>query len=118
VRIKVLGLFPMTRRAYLRAQLFSLVLLVVMLVVGAVVMLLHRQLFPEFVPPPPPRAALWAWFWRQVGVAVFWVGLLGALFEGVETYTTLKKFARLEAATKAKGAAPTPVTDHPTTPQN
>jgi hypothetical protein len=89
VRVKVYGVFNLTRRAYLTIEVVGL------LVVPA--LLLTAYLLPRPRPGPggvlPPWKAWLAWFLDLTP----WLALLVLLVEPVEIYLVLRRFARKQA---------------------
>ena len=96
IRVKVYGLLPLTKRAYLVVQGIGLAVVVAAIVVGVCL--------PRPVPPPgeelPPFVA------TQVALLDFlpWLAVLFLIAGMVETCLVLGRFARKEAAQRA--AAP------------
>jgi hypothetical protein len=124
-RLKIYGLFRMTRRGYLKMLTVEVILVLAVIAAGVVAMVRGGQLFPEW---PTGRGQPRQWYWQQMFVAVFWAGLLGLLLQMIEVPFVLKRFARAEIeqkgaqATQEAGAVnpppePSP-TSQPSTPEN
>jgi hypothetical protein len=115
VRVKVYGLFPMTRRTYVVFQVVGLCVVTGLMAIGLAAMIPARQLFPRFSLPPAPIPA--DWWLLQALLSLFWLGLLTLLVEVVETLVVLKKFARAEALARAgQGSADTAPAPAPSVP--
>jgi hypothetical protein len=106
-RIKLYGLFRMTRRTYLRVLVVELILVAGMMAAGLIAMIRAGQVFPELT--HPSRAPVREWVWQQMFVALFWAGLLGLILQLFETVIVLKRFARAEPEQKPPQAAVPPV---------
>jgi outer membrane protein assembly factor BamB len=96
VRINYWGLMPITKRRYLLALAFELVLAAIC--VAVVLRLgwpplstLWRQ------PPTPPRPVPWFWFYASF----YRILLLCLIAQGVDVYVILRAFARKEAEERA-----------------
>jgi TRAP-type C4-dicarboxylate transport system permease small subunit len=100
VRVKYLGLLPITRRTYLVLQFIGLLICMAMMVVGLSVMLRMGVYFPHV-----PAADVQDDFVYQALLSLFWLGLLIVVLKGLETIVMLRKFARAAAERKARLAA-------------
>jgi TRAP-type C4-dicarboxylate transport system permease small subunit len=104
VRVKYLGLLPITRRTYLVLQFFGLLICIAMMVVGLSVMLRTGVYIPHL-----PATNVQDDVVYQVLLSLFWLGLLIVVLESFETIVMLRKFARAAAEQKARLAAVEPV---------
>ena len=89
VRVKVYGLFSLTKRAYLVVQYFGLAVVVVAFTLG--VGLPRPRLRRGENPPPFVAMVVGLLDWLP------WLALLFLLVGAVETWIVLRKFARKEA---------------------
>jgi hypothetical protein len=95
-RVRLYGLFWMTKRTYLTIQAVGLVVLLGLLVAGGVAMVTSGRWLPDLGEGLSLSAFL---------IAFFWLSLLTLFLEAVETTVVLKKFAREEALDRAKYSA-------------
>jgi hypothetical protein len=105
-RVKLYGFLWMTKRTYLIIQSVVYVVLLGVLAAGAVAMAQEGRALPALDPGRQGLTA--AWVIRQVLIGFFWLGLLTAVLEGIETLVVLRMFAREEAKELAPRAAPDP----------
>jgi hypothetical protein len=126
VRIKYYGLFRLTQRTYLTLQFIALLICVSLMVVGFSAIHRTGSVRPRLPKPDVEGDILW-----QGMIAMFWLGLVGLVAEGLETIVMLLKFRRARAEQRAKLAAleagapappvpsstavPTPPDEHPKT---
>jgi TRAP-type C4-dicarboxylate transport system permease small subunit len=113
VRVKYLGLLPITRRTYLALQFIALLLCIAMMVVGLSVMLRIGVYFPHL-----PAANVQDDFVYQALLSLFWLGVLILILECLETIVMLRKFARAAAEQKARLAAVETVEPAPAAPSS
>ena len=94
VRVKVYGLFPLTRRRYLSQAFFGIVALVTMLVGWFLSWPRLRGHLSQATLPPAMRVTV------AVLDQVPWILLATAALKGLETFVVLRCFARKEAAAR------------------
>jgi|GEM_PF-6651257 hypothetical protein len=97
VRIKYLGLLPMTRRTYLTLQFIALLGSIALMVVGLSVMLRTGVIFPHLPVMNVEDDLIY-----QALLSLFWIGLLAFIAESIEAIVVLRKFARAEAEQKIR----------------
>jgi hypothetical protein len=94
VRVKLYGLFWLTRRGYYVLLGLEVLLLVVVLLIWA-------QMAPARMEEDAgPVLRFRAWFWNNVP----WFVLAAVLLETIEIWFVLQKFAREEAARRARAS--------------
>ena len=87
VRIRIYGLFPMTRRTYLRIQLIGLGVVSAMAAACASLLAITGRWLPRLY-PPDLQSLVAIGFWACVAVVVY---------DAIETPLMLRKFDRAEA---------------------
>ncbi len=97
VRVKYLGLLPITRGTYLALQFIVLLLCVAMMVVGMSVMLRTGRYYPHL-----PDTSVQDDLIYEGLLALFWLGVLILVAEGIETIVMLRKFSRAAAEQRAR----------------
>ncbi len=93
VRVKLYGLFSMTKPTYLMIQCVVLVLLLVMMAVGIGTMIWAGAILPRLPPQGGDASPDFDMLVQALGL-LFWIGLLTLSGECIETYVVLRKFAR------------------------
>jgi|SRR5579875_2016681 len=93
VRVKVYGLFSMTKRTYLTVQALGLMAFVI-LAFGA-------SFLPRPQAPPGGELPLWLYLCAQTLDNIPWLVLIVLLLEGIETWFVLRRFAQQESLQKA-----------------
>jgi hypothetical protein len=102
VRVKVYGVFPMTRRRYLAQLGFAAVFLVVVLAGWWALWPRMEQRLQDVTLPPAPAAAV------AVLRRVPWILLAAAALQAVEAAFVLRRFRAKGAAAAAPPPAPPP----------
>jgi hypothetical protein len=103
-RVKVYGIFWMTRTTYLTFQAVGLFVVLAMIGGGLVGVFTVGRWLPSF--ELPPGANRGSWFLWQGLIVLLWVGLVTLVAEAIETPVMLKKFARAETLQRALEADP------------
>jgi hypothetical protein len=101
-RVKLYGLFPVTRRRYL-IQAAAVVVLAAVLLAAWLVAWYPTSQKPE-MQRPPPQLALTVGFLNSLP----WVLLALTAAQAVEAVVVLRAFARKDAAERAKPTVPKP----------
>lgn len=102
VRVRIYGLFRMTRRTYLVLQSIVLSLATGCLIVGLLTVPgIGRWRFFELPPIPVPPG----WWGQQALIGCFWVGALALPLELIELFVVLARFKRAEAAQRTSQPA-------------
>jgi hypothetical protein len=96
VRVKYLGLLWITRRTFLALQFIVLLICIAMMVVGMSVMLRTERYYPHL-----PDTSVQDDLIYQGLLALFWLGVLILVAEGIETIVVLRKFSRAAAEQRA-----------------
>jgi hypothetical protein len=96
VRVKLYGLFNVTRRGYYVLLALGVLLLAAWLLCWANLPRLHDD------PDAMTLTRAWVWSWNNMP----WLILGGVLLASVEVWLVLRKFGREEAAHRARQNAP------------